>query len=155
MPAKKSFQMNSKSHHKGFTLIEVLVAMAIVAIGMTAVFMQVNQIFSSSIYLQQKTLATWIAADKITEVRLLNESSEPKTIEDQIEMANTDWFYRVVISKAPGPLEDLRRIDAYVYLADDLDTVIGSATGFRGGFIERNNPIVPGTRVQEDNRGSL
>ncbi len=146
MAAQKLSPMSSKKFQQGFTLLEVLVAMSIVAIGLSAVFMQVNQMVSTSIYLQQKTLATWIATDRITEIRLLDELPGSKTTEDEIEMAGIIWGYTLRVSQAPGPFENLRRIDVDVYFADDPDTVIGSATGFRGAVIKRDgNPVIPGT----------
>lgn len=146
MAAQKLSQMSSKQFQQGFTLLEVLVAMSIVAIGLSAVFMQVNQMVSTSIYLQQKTLATWIATDRVTEVRLVDELPEPKTTEDEVEMAGITWGYTLQVSQAPGPFENLRRIDVEVYFADDPGTVIGSATGFRGSVIKReSNPVIPGT----------
>jgi general secretion pathway protein I len=146
MAAQKRSQMNSKPLQQGFTLLEVLVAMAIVAIGLSAVFMQVSQMVSTSIYLQQKTLATWVAADRITEVRILDELPAAKTTEDEIEMAGITWGYTLQVSKPFPDLENLRRIDVDVYFADDPDTVIGSATGFRGSVMKRESkPVIPGT----------
>jgi type II secretion system protein I len=111
------------------------------------VFMQVNQMVSTSIYLQQKTLATWIATDRITELRLLDNLPESKTTEDEIEMAGVTWGYTLEVSQpAPEFLKNLRRIDVDVYFADAPDTVIGSATGFRGTVMKRDsNPVIPGT----------
>ena len=120
--------------------------MAIVAIGLSAVFMQVSQMVATSIYLQQKTLATWIATDRITELRLLDELPEPKTIEDEVQMAGANWGYTVQITQAPGPFENLRRIDVEVYFSDNPDNIIGSATGFKGSVIKRDsNPVIPGS----------
>ena len=45
----------------GFTLIEVLVALAIVAIGMAAVLSTLTSSASTVIYMKDRTLAQWIA----------------------------------------------------------------------------------------------
>ena len=45
----------------GFTLLEVLVAMAIISLGLIGVFSSLSQMLSSTSLLRDKTLATWIA----------------------------------------------------------------------------------------------
>ena len=55
---------------KGFTLLEVLVALAIIGLGMVAVFSQLNQSLLAASRLRDKTLASWIALDRITELRV-------------------------------------------------------------------------------------
>jgi general secretion pathway protein I len=49
----------------GFTLIEVLVALAIVAIGMAAVLGALSSSGGTIIYLHDKTLAEWVALNHI------------------------------------------------------------------------------------------
>ena len=46
---------------RGFTLIEVLVALAIVAFGLAALFSVINQSARASSYLREKAFAQWIA----------------------------------------------------------------------------------------------
>ena len=46
---------------RGFTLIEVLAALVIVALGMLGVIQAVTQTARNGTYLREKTLAHWIA----------------------------------------------------------------------------------------------
>ena len=59
-----------KPRESGFTLIEVLVALAIVAIGMAAVLGALTSSASTVLYMRDKTLAQWIALNHIAEERL-------------------------------------------------------------------------------------
>jgi general secretion pathway protein I len=79
------------SRVRGFTLLEVLVALVIVGLGMIAVFEQLNQMLTTTARLRDKTFATWIAEDRITELQV--NGQYPKTGErsDQIEMARAEW----------------------------------------------------------------
>lgn len=54
----------------GFTLVEVLVALVVVAIGLAALMVAVSGTARTSGYLRDKTLAQWIALNRIAEVRL-------------------------------------------------------------------------------------
>ena len=54
----------------GFTLVEVLVALVVVAIGLSALMVAVSGTARTSGYLRDKTLAQWIALNRIAEVRL-------------------------------------------------------------------------------------
>lgn len=54
----------------GFTLVEVLVALVVVAIGLAALMVAVSGTARTSGYLRDKTLAQWIALNRLAEVRL-------------------------------------------------------------------------------------
>ncbi len=54
----------------GFTLIEVMVALVIVALGMMAVNTQLNRYTVAATYVEEKTLASWIATNKLTELSI-------------------------------------------------------------------------------------
>lgn len=107
------------SRSSGFTLIEAVVALLIVALGMIAVFTQLGQFASNASYLQDKTLASWIASNRLTELSLQGSWPEIGQEEDEIEFAGRDWHYVVEISETDVP--NLRRADVTVSLADDPD----------------------------------
>ena len=55
---------------RGFTLVEVLVALVIVAMALAALMITVSSTARTSGYLRDKTVAQWIALNRLTEVRL-------------------------------------------------------------------------------------
>jgi len=59
--------LNVKKSPKGFTLIEVLVAVAILAIALTAIIKATSQNIRDTRYLQDKEIATWVAAETLNE----------------------------------------------------------------------------------------
>lgn len=113
---------------KGFTLVEVLVALAIIAFGLIAVFSQLGQSATAAARLREKTLAHWVAMEKLTELRLSGSFPGVGTSSDEIEMANTRWRYEIRISATEG--SELRRADVSVAFADDPDRPVATATGF-------------------------
>lgn len=106
----------------GFTLIEAVVALLIVALGMMAVFSQLNQYATTAIYIQDKTLASWIATNRLTELSVQTQWPELGTSEDEIEFAGREWRYEVEVSATD--VENLRRADVRVSLVSDPDRVI-------------------------------
>ncbi|NCF18735.1 MAG: type II secretion system minor pseudopilin GspI [Haliea sp.] len=57
---------------RGFTLIEVMVALAVVAIALPALLVALYQQIDSTAYLRDKSLAHMVAANKLTELRILS-----------------------------------------------------------------------------------
>jgi len=57
---------------KGFTLLEVLVALSIVSIALTAVLMSLTDYSRSAAHLEQKTIAHWIGLNAIADIQLGN-----------------------------------------------------------------------------------
>lgn len=98
----------------GFTLIEVLIALAIIAFGLIAVFGQLNQSALAASRLRDKTIAHWIAMNLLTERRLSRQFPGTGKESDEIEMANTRWRYEISFSETA--LESMRRADVSVFL---------------------------------------
>lgn len=106
----------------GFTLVEVLVALFVVTIGMTAVFMQLNQYATTSTYIRDKTLASWIASNRLTEMSIGPGWPELGEETDELEFANRQWRLEIEVSETD--VDNLRRVDITVEFAEDPDTTI-------------------------------
>jgi general secretion pathway protein I len=134
-----------RSRSGGFTLLEVLVAMAILSLGMIAVFSGMNQSLNVTTRLRDKTLATWIATDRITELQISGEYPDAGNRRDQIEMAHSEWVYDLKISNIPQI--EMRRIDITVSFADTPDDILATVIGFIGP----RQPGASGTQNADDN----
>lgn len=115
---------------RGFTLLEVLVAVAIVGLGMIAVFSQLNQALLSATFLRERTLAHWIAVDRLTELRLAGEFPPVGERSDDIEFGPYLWRYTLRIAETPGA--NLRRVDVTVALRDSPERAAATLVGFLG-----------------------
>ncbi len=119
----------------GFTLIEVMVAMAIAALGLAAVAASVSQMIDAGTAMQQRTYASWIAQNKITEMRLENITPDVSESSGDTIYANREWTWQARISETG--VENLFRVDVQVGLAGG-DENVRTVTGFIG------EPGVPG-----------
>jgi general secretion pathway protein I len=118
----------------GFTLLEVLVAVAIVGLGMIAVFAQLNQSLLSASFLRERTLAHWVAVDRLTELRLAGEFPPVGERSDEIDFGPYRWRYTLRISETPGA--NLRRVDVTVALRESPDRPAATLVGFLGQPID-------------------
>ena len=116
---------------RGFTLIEVVVALIVVSLGMLAVIETVGGTARNSSYLRDKTVAHWVAMNKLTEVRLLPNAPPVDKSSDEVEMAGRDWRWTMEVKQTP--VETIRRIDISVRPSEAPDkSSMASISGFYG-----------------------
>jgi len=132
-----------RARRRGFTLIEVLVALAIVAIGMAAVMGALTSSANTLSYLRDKTLAQWVALNQIASLRLSGQQPSTGNTDGDSDFAGRSWHWRqqVEATEVPG----VKRIDISVRPADvkagddngwfaTVSGIWGDAVGTPNGF---------------------
>jgi general secretion pathway protein I len=131
--------------HRGFTLIEVLVALAIVAIGMAAVMGALTSSANTISYLRDKTFAQWVALNQIANLRLSGQQPPTGNSDGDTDFAGRSWHWRqeVVATQIPG----VERIDISVRPADlkagDDQGWFTTVSGIQGDALGTPNPAEP------------
>ena len=121
-----------KTTSKGFTLVEVLVALAVLAIALPALLFTINGQLSSLDYMREKSLAHWVAMNKMTELRLQNEyqnylPSDKK--EGSVMLAEREWFWTLETKKTVSDI--VLRVDIKVRKTDgDKDPALATVSTF-------------------------
>jgi general secretion pathway protein I len=90
----------------GFTLVEVMVALAIVALSVPALLFALDQQIDGTAYLRDKSLARVVASNRLTELRLLAEArgTLPRGSESGEEvLAGRDWYWWVETGSTEVP----------------------------------------------------
>jgi general secretion pathway protein I len=97
---------------RGFTLIEVLIATAVLAFAMGAVISGMARYADNAGSLRERTVALWVAHNRLTEIDL--EPSWPSLgkSDGDAEMAGIDWRWFVTVSETPDP--EVRRVEIRV-----------------------------------------
>jgi len=100
----------------GFTLVEVLVALMIVAMGLAALMVAVSGAARTSGYLRDKSLAQWIALNRLSEVRLNANKSAQNADTGELKFANRTWHYDTRYFDTS--ITSMKRIVVRVYAGD-------------------------------------
>lgn len=104
---------------RGFTLVEVLVALAVVAIALLALTRAAGVQVAAFDGLRERTLAGWVAANVVTETRLANAPGAlPPTgsSDGRTEFGGRAWRWQREVKNTPDPA--IRRIDVRVFLGE-------------------------------------
>ena len=114
----------------GFTLMEVLVALAVLAIALAAIIQSVAASNNNTAYLRDRTLAHWVAMNRIAEVQSLRQWPDLGSDTGSEEMANHEWFWRLDVSDAG--IEGVRRLEVSVRRARDDRQALARLTALVG-----------------------
>jgi general secretion pathway protein I len=120
----------------GFTLVEVLVALIIVAMALAALMTAVSGTATASGYLRDKAVAQWIALNRIVEVRMAASNTVQKfgasTDAGELDFANRHWHYDT--RYFPTSIASMQRVVVRVYAGnpDTKGNPLAEATGFLG-----------------------
>ncbi|HET9680156.1 MAG TPA: type II secretion system minor pseudopilin GspI [Gammaproteobacteria bacterium] len=116
--------------NRGFTLLEVLVALTVLGISFMAVLGTAGQAISSSAHLRDKTFAHWVGMNVIAEQRISGVWPDTGTSDGEVQMANREWTWEMEVSETAA--EHLRRIEVRVFFEDKPDDALALVTGFIG-----------------------
>ncbi|MDG0993001.1 MAG: type II secretion system minor pseudopilin GspI [Luminiphilus sp.] len=82
--------------HRGFTLVEVMVALAIVAIAVPALLLALFQQLDGTEHLRDRSIASWVATDRLSELRLVvaKQGALPEgELLGETRLAERDWYW--------------------------------------------------------------
>lgn len=116
-----------KSRHGGFTLLEVMIAITIFAMLATTVSQVASVTVDNQIHLERKMVASWIAENKIIELRLSTWDKIKKSSED-VKMSDREWVVKVAakdVKDFPLPIP-LREVNVSVALKATPDSILQS-----------------------------
>lgn len=93
----------------GFTLIEVMLAVAILALAMVALSQTLGASAKAYLNIDATRRAYMVAADKLVELQVYQKWPNVGTSDDTVSRGDRKWWVRTKVSAGPYP--DTRRVD--------------------------------------------
>ncbi|MBS0387898.1 MAG: type II secretion system minor pseudopilin GspI [Proteobacteria bacterium] len=131
---------------RAFTLVEVLVALIIVALGMGAALKALTSAADNTSRLREKTFAAWVALNQLATERLGTGLNTSAGKEGEVDFADSRWHWQQTIEDMQVP--GLKRITVRVRHSDQPDKPGGpkrsvapddwlaTVVGFRGDSLQ-------------------
>lgn len=139
--------VRSTSRSKGFTLVEVLVAMVIVAFGMGAVLTALTSAADNVTRMREKTFAEWVGLNQLAIARLQATAPATGGTEGDVDFGARKWHWQQTVENIDIP--GIRRLTIRVRLAEptpaatsgskpaaDKLSWLATVIGFRGDAVQ-------------------
>jgi general secretion pathway protein I len=111
----------------GFTLLEALVALAILAIGLAAAMRALGMATQSITAVRERQLAEWVAQNQLAELRVMHYFPKVGAAEGDAVQGGEKFHWREDVKATPNPL--FRRVDVRVFAAGE-DSALAHLSGF-------------------------
>jgi general secretion pathway protein I len=128
----------------GFTLLEVLVALAVMVIAMTALWKGLAQGINVSQGLSDRVIARWVAQNRIVSRQAMGEWPDARSYSGTAQMAGRTWYWQEQV--ATTGQEQMRSITVSVGV--DEDSTLLSLQG----FLQQPETAPPTIVLDDDNR---
>jgi general secretion pathway protein I len=112
---------------RNFTLLEILVALAVLAIALAATARSMGAAIDTTAALRERTLARWVAEDRLAQLELGREWPALDTKEGDADMGGRAFRWRQQTSASP--VARMRRVEVSVFLPE-TDSPLAHMTGF-------------------------
>ena len=129
--------------NRGFTLLEVLVAMVVLALSLGAVIQTAADYTLNQAYLRDRTFAEWVARNQLATILLEGrlekrwpsigqQKGDVEFPESNSDVSGREWRWVMKVTQTPE--EDLRRLDIEVFPlnADEDQSPLAVLSGFMG-----------------------
>lgn len=113
---------------KGFTLIEILIAVVILAVALAATTRAASLATDGALETRHRLLATWAAQNRVAELRARRIYPPVATTRSSIEQGGLALVVEEAVSDTPNPT--LRRVDLTVADARDPARVLTRLTAY-------------------------
>lgn len=140
-------RLASRTRQRGFTLLEAMIALMIVAMALPALITLVMTQLDGSAAIRDKTYAYWVAENQLTRVRLLQQQKAKKALADYkvpekdsgtVDMMGLRWQWQLkTIAMDTLPVPGFKRIEIAVRL---LGTADGASLG--NSAVDEDQPVL-------------
>ena len=120
--------MSKFSKTKGFTLIEMLLALAVFAYAASSILAVLGQTAKNLSELEQMTFASWIANDRLMELQVDKTWPPKNKAKGERELAGQKWHWSQLVEKTAD--NNLRKVSVEVRLEPGAPSSIYTLSTF-------------------------
>ncbi len=119
---------------RGFTLVEVMVALVIVAVALPAFLSLVMTQLDGTGAIRDKTMAFWVAENEMTRLqlqhRLLQDFNLPDSDQGEVTLAGVEWYWQMENEATDSGIPGFRQVEISVALDRNQDSNLAQLLGF-------------------------
>lgn len=115
---------------RGFTLLEVLVALAVLAIALAAAIKGISSHVSNESYLKERSFAHWVAMNKVAELRSSGQWPNAGELKGDATMGGAVFQWTIKVTEFGGG--DVRRLDVKVAPKAESTQTLSTLIAFVG-----------------------
>lgn len=135
------------SKSSGFTLIEVLIALVILAVAFTAIIAALGNSARGMNQLQEKITAHWVAQNVLAgeQIGLIAAPKSGEKISGSMQMLNKNWYWESGWDEGDNNSSYVTRV--YVQVKNDSDTITDTSETETSNVLTR---LIGFVRVEKD-----
>lgn len=114
----------------GFTLLEVLVALVVAAVSLSASVKLIGLYAGNSAEIQERLYAHWAASTVLVNSQLLEPWPDIETSDGEVRFAERDWFWRKSVTDTPYP--GIRRVEVQIFVDEQDQDYVTRLSGYLG-----------------------
>ncbi|HCH69300.1 MAG TPA: type II secretion system protein GspI [Colwellia sp.] len=112
----------------GFTLIEVMLAMAVFSIAGVALLSAATNNARNISYLEDKMFANWVASNQLVATHLVETWPPKNNVKGEVELGGRAWLWQQKVVKTTD--KNMRQIVMEIRLKESDELAIGSITTY-------------------------
>ena len=120
--------IKNKHRQAGFTLVEILVSLAIMSVVLGALIQAAGASANNAGRLRDRTIAQWVGSNRLAEMQISGTFPDTGSKNGNTEMLGNTWYWKTVVQKVED--DDLRRVDIEIRRLEDAKNPIVRIAGF-------------------------
>ncbi|MCW8931065.1 MAG: type II secretion system minor pseudopilin GspI [Gammaproteobacteria bacterium] len=123
-----SIHMNAAPVQKGFTLIEIIIALMVISVALGAVIATTSNSIKHGAHIKDKTIALWVAQNAIADISIRKDWLSTGMKTQDVTMSGRQWFIKNNVTQTPD--KNMRKMDVSIYTDQSAENKVLSLIAY-------------------------